>query len=109
MEENRRERRARATVERQADAQWDRPMTIEGADLLARRHGYRFAGFFDPATAPGSLKPLTASDLKVLGQRFMAVFVPEPRDGRATIFADGRTRNRALRRGLEWCRARARR
>ncbi len=82
------------------DMLWDRPITPEGADILARRHGYRFAGF-TPAEQWGELSR-EARD--VLARRFMAVFLPDPDDGSAVVMADGRTRYRAIRRGLEMCR-----
>ena len=71
-----------------ADDLWGCPMTPGGADLLARRHGYRLHGFLPPLTP----------------DRFLAVFVPEPDDGSSAVVADGRTKARALRRGLEGCR-----
>ena len=82
------------------DTLWDRPITREGADLLAHRYGYRLAGFLGEPH-------LAYPDLSYLDDgRYMAVFWPDPDDGvRGVIMADGRTRNRALRRGLEACRA----
>jgi hypothetical protein len=69
---------------------YDRPLTPAGADLLARRHGYRLASL-----GPG---------LEGFEDRFLATFLPEPDDGTTAMIADGRTRNRALSRGVEMCR-----
>ena len=82
------------------DALWDRPITPEGADILARRHGCRFAGFV-PAEQWGEM---SRESRDVLARRFMASFLPDPDDGGSVVIADGRTRCRAIRRGLELCR-----
>jgi hypothetical protein len=66
---------------------FDRPITEEGADLLARRFGYRFVGYYDTGDPQ-------------FADRFAAIFLPEPDDKSHAIITDGRTRNRALRRGL---------
>src|SRR5688500_3542747 len=70
-----------------ADALWSRPITEAGADTLARRYGFRFAGFV-VSWVPG---------------RWMAVFESLDAHGPVNL-ADGRTKARALRRGLELCR-----
>ena len=82
------------------DTLWDRPITADGADILARRHGYRFAGLA-PAEQWGEL---SRESRDVLAHRYMAVFLPDPDDGGVVVMADGRTRCRAIRRGLEMCR-----
>jgi hypothetical protein len=91
---------------READALWGRPMTEAGADLLARRHGFRFVGLVDPMASP-AMREATGIDevaFAVPGVRYMAMFASEREDGRAVIFSDGRTLARALRRGLEMVR-----
>jgi hypothetical protein len=65
----------------------DRPITEDGADLIARRFGYRFAGYYDTGDPE-------------FADRFMAIFLPEPDDRSHAILTDGRTRHRSLRRGL---------
>ncbi len=72
------------------DDLWGRPITEAGADVLARRYGYRFAGY-------------DTQYLDIAPDRFMAVFFPEPDRGESVVMADGRTRARALRRGIEAC------
>ncbi len=72
----------------------DRPITPEGADLMARRYGYRLASL-------GSGEP-------GFEDRFLAVFMPEPDGGGEAFIADGRTQVRALRRGLDVVRLKAR-
>jgi hypothetical protein len=85
------------------DALYDRPITEEGADLLARRLGWRFAGWLDPvAHLTPYLDRIESSTPPA--ERFAAGFVPVPDDGRRVNVADGRTKNRALRRGIEFCR-----
>jgi hypothetical protein len=76
--------------QRAASGADDRPLTPAGADLLARRSGYRLASL-----GPG---PDGFED------RFVAAFLPEPADGTTALIADGRTRKRAVSRGLELCR-----
>lgn len=106
--ETRQARRARERREEKeaanADGLWDRPITIAGADLLARQHGYRFVGFIDPMTVPTLRAAVQGVAFTAPGPRYMAAFMPEPDDGGEAVFADGRTANRALRRGLERCR-----
>jgi hypothetical protein len=97
------EKRLRRWEETKADALFDRPITEAGADLLARRLGWRFVGFVDPVA---TLSPyLDRIDLGTApAERYVAAFVPVPDDGRRANLADGRTKQRALRRGLELCR-----
>jgi hypothetical protein len=76
--------------QRAARDAYDRPLTPAGADLLARRHGYRLASL-----GPG---------MPGFGDRFLATFLPEPDDGTTALIADGRTQSRALSRGVEMCR-----
>ncbi len=73
---------------------YDRLITPEGADLMARRYGYRLAS-------------LGSGELG-FEDRFLAVFMPEPDDGGEAFITDGRTQVRALRRGLAAVRLKAR-
>lgn len=87
-------KRARAQQEAMPPDAYDRPPTPEGADLMARRYGYRLA-----SVGPG---------VDGLEGRFLAVFMPEPDDGGEAFIVDGRTQARALRRGLTTVRLKAR-
>jgi len=85
------------------DRAYDRPLTEGGADLMARRIGWRFAGWAPRSVAYGPFEA-EVSFATDPASRFAAVFVPEPDDGTTGLIADGRTKERALRRGLEMAR-----
>jgi hypothetical protein len=96
---SRQQRRARKRVRDklgQDDEMWDRPITREGADLLARQKDYYLKGFIDIEHPERFIEPPDE-----LG-RYVAVFVSLDPEGPIYI-ADGRTMNRALRRGLALC------
>ncbi len=83
----------------------DRPMTEEGADLLARRAGYRLVGVL---LEDGTEMPehwLAAADgrevIIVEGAPWFALFAPQPDDGAKRLYIiGGRTKGNALRGGV---------
>lgn len=66
---------------------YDWPITPDEVNAEARKYGYK-------------LFTILAGD-PPFEDRSLAIFVPDPDDGGAAFIADGRTRYRAMRRGLE--------
>lgn len=72
------------------DRFFDIPITKKVADKAAREFGFRLVDVF-----PQQVKGET---------RYLAMYLPiDSDDKRAAILADGRSKQRALRRGIEFC------